>query len=131
MRLLLDTHIWIWSVLEPSRLGRKTRKALADPASELWLSPVSTWELTLLAKKGRIRLDQEIEDWVAEAFEAAPLMEAPFTHEIALETTRFDLPHQDPADRFLVATARLLDLTLVTADRRLIDSKVVTVLGNS
>ena len=58
MRLLLDTHIWIWSMLEPSRLGRKTRKALADGDNEFWLSPVSTWELTMLVKKGRIKLDR-------------------------------------------------------------------------
>ena len=131
MRLLLDTHIWIWSLVEQSKLGRTTRKVLADSASELWLSPVSTWELTMLANKGRIQLDQEIEEWVANAFEVSPLLEAPFTHEVVLETTRFDLPHRDPADRFLVATARLLSLTLVTADQRLIDSKVIPVLKNN
>ncbi len=131
MRLLLDTHIWIWSLVEPERLGRKSRKALADATNELWLSPISTWELTLLERKGRVRLDQEIENWVTEAFTAAPLLEAPFTHEVAIETTRFELPHRDPADRFIVATARILGLTLVTADRRLIESKAVAVLGNS
>ena len=130
MRLLLDTHIWIWSLLEPDRLGRKTRKILADRSHELWLSPVSTWELSMLVMKGRVTLSQKLEDWITAAFRAAPLSEAPFTHEVALETTRFELPHRDPADRFLVATARILDLTLVTADRRLIESKVVPIMKN-
>lgn len=131
MRLLLDTHIWIWSMLEPSRLGRKTRKVLEDPKNEFWLSPVSTWELTMLVEKGRIKLDRNVGKWVVQALEEAPFLEAPLTHEVALETTRFELPHRDPADRFLVATARLLNLTLVTADRSLIDSKAVAILGNS
>ena len=73
----------------------------------------------------------QLEDWIRDAFEAVPMLEATLTHEIALETCRFDLPHRDPADRFLVATSRVLDLALVTADRRLIDSKAATILGTN
>ena len=48
MRLLLDTHIWLWSLIEPERLGKRTRNELRDPENELWLSPVSTWEALTL-----------------------------------------------------------------------------------
>jgi PIN domain nuclease of toxin-antitoxin system len=130
VKLLLDTHIWIWSVLNPERLSRRVVKALEDPANELWLSPISIWELVILVQRGRVDLDREVAEWVAETLKAAPLREAPVTHEIALEAPRLPLPHKDPADRFLAATAQILDLTLVTGDERLIKAKGLSVLAN-
>jgi PIN domain nuclease of toxin-antitoxin system len=130
MRLLLDTHIWVWSNLEPERLSAHVRIALREKGNELWLSPVSVWEVSLLAAKGRIKLNEEVTSWVHRALTAAPLHEAPLTHEIALETMKFRLPHRDPADYFLGATARVLDLTLVTADERLIRARQFPVLAN-
>ncbi len=59
-----------------------------------------------------------------------PLQEAPITHEVALEAQYVKLTHRDPADTFLAATANVFDLTLVTADRRLIDTKGLSVLAN-
>jgi len=120
MKLLLDTHIWLWSLLEPARLSRRVSKALEDEGNELWLSPVSVWELLVLAEKGRVKLEQEPRQWIAAAMQAAPLKEAPITHDVALETPNIALPHRDPADRFLAATAKVFGLTLVTADRHLL-----------
>jgi PIN domain nuclease of toxin-antitoxin system len=68
--------------------------------------------------------------WIDKALQTAPLREAPLTHEVALESFGLRFPHRDPADRFLAATARVLGLTLVTADERLIDSRQVAVLPN-
>jgi PIN domain nuclease of toxin-antitoxin system len=84
--------------------------------------------LVLLVEKGRMTLDSDVEEWVTKA--VAPLKEAPLTAEIVVETTRFSLPHLDPADRFLVATARIFGLTLVTSDGRLLASKAVPTLPN-
>jgi PIN domain nuclease of toxin-antitoxin system len=130
MKLLLDTHIWLWSLLDPKRLSRYVTRLLRDPANEIWLSPISTWELTILVKKGRIILDQPVESWVKKAITAAPLKEAPVTHEIALETLRVELPHNDPADRLITATARVLHLVLVTADKNLIGAEGFKVIPN-
>ena len=130
MRLLLDTHIWIWSLLDPGRLSRRVSRALQEESNELWLSPISVWELTLLAATDRLELESDVDEWVAEAMNVVPLREAPITHDIALETIRVALPHQDPADRLLAATARVLDLALVTADERLIGSRSVRTLAN-
>jgi PIN domain nuclease of toxin-antitoxin system len=128
MRLLLDTHIWLWSLAEPGRLSRRVLRELKDPANELWLSPVSTWEALLLHTKGRVRLRGNLQDWVASA--TAHLREAPLTHEIVVAAHELALPHQDPADRFLAATAGVVGLTLVTADDRLLGLGEIATLGN-
>jgi PIN domain nuclease of toxin-antitoxin system len=120
VRLLLDTHIWLWSQADPGRLSRAAARALASPANELWLSPISVWELILLAEFGRLRLRKEPIAWVEEALATQPLREAALTREVAMESRRLALPHQDPADRFLAATAVVYDLRLVTADERLL-----------
>ena len=120
MKLLLDTHIWVWSVMEPTRLSRSILAHLRNPHNEKWLSPVSVWELLNLCAKGRIELNQEPATWVRSVLAAIPFREAPLTFEIAIESQFTGLRHKDPADRLLAATATILDLTLVTADENLV-----------
>jgi len=127
VKLLLDTHIWIWSLSEPEKLSRQVSEDLDDPKNERWLSPVSVWEMLLLQGKGRIEVQGNIRDWIANA--TLDLREAPLTHEIVLATQELQL-HQDPADRFLAATAYVLGLTLVTADQRLLGLGKVATLAN-
>lgn len=127
MKLLLDTHVWLWSVAEPERLAPTMRSCLENPDTELWLSPMSIWELVMLAQKGRLELDVPVAQWVVDAQELVTLREAPVTREVALETALVDAAHKDPADRFLVATARVFGLRLATADGRLLrDAKIDT-----
>jgi len=128
VKLLLDTHIWIWSLLKPGKLARRVLRALENPANELWLSPISIWELTILVEEGRVVLNAELEAWLAHAMRAAPLKEAPLTWEVALAAGSTGLPHRDPADAFLVATAKVFELTLVTADARLQAAKGIPLL---
>ena len=130
MKLLLDTHIWLWILGEPARLGKRLCRILEDEASEFWLSPLSVWEVLLLAEKGRISLLPTAPEWVAVAMGKVPMREAPLTWEVALATQRVHLPHRDPVDQFLAATARVFDLTLVTADTRLLRGKGFAVLPN-
>jgi PIN domain nuclease of toxin-antitoxin system len=128
MKLLLDTHIWLWSLAEPKRLSRRVQQELTDHDNDLWLSPVSTWEILLLHAKGRIYLHGNARDWIARA--TADLREAPLTHDIVVAAQELRLPHQDPADRFLAATAEVLGLTLVTADQRLLGLGTIATLAN-
>jgi len=130
LKLLLDTHIWIWSVLAPDRLSPQVATALESAENELWLSPISLWELLLLVEKGRLHLDMEPLAWIERALDLAPLQEAPLTGEVALRSRTVDLPHQDPADRFLAATAVVYGMTLVTADENILKSKTVSLLSN-
>jgi PIN domain nuclease of toxin-antitoxin system len=130
LRFLLDTHIWIWSLLEPEHLTRKVRKALESADSELWLSPISVWEMLLLVESGSVTLNVEKDKWLKQAMQNAPMREAPITIEIARLSRVVPLTHQDPADRFLAATAMHLNLTLITADARLMNSRDFSVLAN-
>ena len=126
MKLLLDTHIWLWSLEDPGRLGKRVQQELRDPENELWLSPISTWEALVLNASGRVRLLGDLDDWVTKA--TAPFREAPLTHEVASAAQQ--LAQRDPADRFLAATAKILDLTLVTADAALLGLGEISTLGN-
>ena len=128
MRLLLDTHIWLWSLAEPGRLSRRVQQELEAAANELWLSPVSTWEALLLNSKGRIRLRGDLREWMERA--TLPFREAPLTHEIVVAAQAVPLEHGDPADRFLTATAAVLGLTLVTSDQRLLGLGTISTLAN-
>ena len=128
MELLLDTHIWLWSLREPNRLGMRTQQELRSPENELWVSPISTWEALILHEKGRIHLAGNVDEWVVGA--TAPFREAPFTHEIAAVSRQLPLPQRDPADRFLAATAKVLGLTLLTADANLLGLGEIATLGD-
>lgn len=127
MRLLLDTHIWLWSLSEPRRIGRGVLARIKDQDNELWLSPMSTYEALRLHHKGRFEIEENLSEWLARA--TAGTREAPLTHEIALVARQLQM-HQDPADRILAATAQVLDLTLVTADRRLLGLGSIRTMAN-
>jgi PIN domain nuclease of toxin-antitoxin system len=116
----------LWALLAPERLGPAVVAALTDARTEVWLSPISVWEVLVLAEKGRVLLEPDPLVWMRRA-----LREAPLTHEVAIRSRQVELPHPDPADRFLVATAQVYDLTLVTADRRLLGLQGVSLLPGS
>jgi PIN domain nuclease of toxin-antitoxin system len=130
LKLLLDTHIWLWSALDPQRLTRRVNKALVDPANELWLSPVSVAELIVLLRKGRLKLPSGVAGWVSKTMQDLDLTEAPLTIEVALAISSINFAHGDPADHFLAATAKVFDLTLITADEHLIHLPGIHVLAN-
>ena len=127
MKLLLDTHIWLWSLLEPGRLGSRLRRELQESGNEKWLSPISLWEATVLNRKGRLTIPGNALAWFDLSLQG--FREAPLTHEIALSAEQLPL-HSDPADRFLAATAKVLGLTLVTADERLLGLGDIATLAN-
>ena len=130
MKLLLDTHIFLWSLIEPARLSRRVAAELDTPSNELWLSPVVVWEVLILAEKAKVILQPDPVAWIRNVLRAVPFMEAPLSHEIAIGSRLIDLSYQDPVDRFLAATALVYDLTLVTADERLFRCKRIATLPN-
>lgn len=121
MKLLLDTHVWIWSQSDPTQLGAKTRRLLTAREHENHVCTVSTLELARLATTGAISLAVPLQDWVDTALVAMAAHTVSISHDIAMEA--YALPgtfHKDPADRLLVAAARCHSLTLLTADERIL-----------
>ena len=130
MKLLLDTHIILWSIAETDKLLKEVRNELENEANELWFSPISIWEILILEEKGRIVLGQKPQQYIQSMFQKLPLKEAVINKEVVIQSRNVDLPHQDPSDRFISATAMVYGLTLVTADKRLIGTKQFPVLSN-
>ena len=128
--LLLDTHVWLWSVDGDARkIGRRTRQSLlrAESREAIRISPASLFELTALHALGRVRLSRPVEQWIDEALEAAGVRIAELSPAIAIDAGA--IPRDalaDPLDRLLVATARRLDATFLTSDVRILDYAAAT-----
>jgi len=127
LKLLLDTHIWLWFIGDSQRLGRGVLHELTNANNEIWLSPMSTWEALTLHHKGKMWLGDDLREWLERA--TSGLREAALTHEIALAARGLQM-HKDPADRILCGTALVLDMTLVTADGALLGLGNIRTLGN-
>jgi PIN domain nuclease of toxin-antitoxin system len=130
MRLLLDTPVWALSLLAPERLAPEVRQALEERDSELWLSPISIWQLYRLVDEGRVVLDGEPDAWVADALRAVPLHEAPLGHEVARRSHGLRRQGLGEAHSLLAATAQAYDLTLVTTDPAYRDVPDLRLLSN-
>jgi PIN domain nuclease of toxin-antitoxin system len=129
MKLLLDTHIWLWYLLGDQRLSPPLQSAIANLNTELWLSPISIWETLILAEKGRISLQPDPVTWVNLALKTLETREAQMNYSIAILSRQIALPHQDPADRFIVATAIYYGLKLATVDANLVGNSALQTLS--
>ena len=130
MRVLLDTHVWLWWLLGSDRLRKREHAALdrLAPRGELRLAAVSLWEAQMLHAKGRLILDRPFDVWIRDAASAAVIEIAPLDVEvvIALDGLPASFPG-DPADRLIVATARALRIPLATYDRMIRRSRTATI----
>jgi PIN domain nuclease of toxin-antitoxin system len=129
MNFLLDTHIWIWYLSENIRLSEKLRTEIDNPQNQIWLSPISIWETYLLATKGRIILKPTPEIWIKDGLQELKTKQASLCNEIALLSHQIDLEHNDPADRFIAATAIHLNLILITVDEKLVNANCLKTLN--
>lgn len=123
MPLLLDTHVIVWLTLGSAELSPAARAAIDDATKtdEVLVCAMSFWEIAMLVARRRLSVGEPIERWAETVIAQHGIRLAPFTVEMAVGSV--DLPsglHADPADRFLVATARETGATLVTRDRRLL-----------
>jgi PIN domain nuclease of toxin-antitoxin system len=125
---LLDTHIWIWYVADPSKLLRAELKALEalDTGNCPFISDFSLWEVATLTALGRLDWDQSFADWLLLAAKPGIVRILPFSVEIAIELASLpDGLHRDPADRAIVATARVHKLPVMTRDQKILSSGLV------
>ena len=123
--LILDTHAWVWAAVgESRRIGPRTRRLLnaSARAGRLRVSPISAWEVSMLVSTRRLQLGLSCAEWVERASTVPGISVVPLTLESAVESSF--LPgtfHGDPADRMLVASARLTGAVLVTADEGILE----------
>lgn len=121
MRVLLDTHVWVWTQEQPERLGPRTKQLLVGGEHQNSVCPISTLEISRLVAVGDIRLSMPLVEWIMQSMAELSAQTVSVSHEVAMEA--YALPgrfHRDPADRLLVAAARRNGLTLVTADDRIL-----------
>ena len=122
---LLDTHAWVWLVNEDEQIKRSktlTTILAASARGRVGVSVISVWEVSLLARKGRLSFVEGVRRWVSTALADDHIVLMPLSEEIALRCN--ELPgefHGDPADRILVATAAVMGAILVTRDQRILD----------
>lgn len=116
MRLLLDTHAFLWFVAGDERLSRRARRALEAADNELTLSAASVWEMAIKAALGRLTLPSSVEDYIAEKVaDGLVVLPVEWAHAAAVE--KLPAHHGDPFDRLLAAQALAEHLPLVTQDR--------------
>lgn len=118
MRLLLDTHVWLWMLTAPERLG-PNRDLLADADTELLLSAASTWEIALKYTSGRLPLPEPPARYVPPRLHSTRVELVAITHQHTLAVAGLPLLHRDPFDRLLVVQAQALEVPVVTADTAL------------
>jgi PIN domain nuclease of toxin-antitoxin system len=122
--LLLDTHVWIWSLEgDVRRIGRRARSLLTrfESRDAIRISPVTLFEVMALHTSGRLQLMRSPDEWIRHAMEFAPVRIAELSPAIAIAAGRISREVlADPMDRFLVATAHEMEATLLTADERIL-----------
>lgn len=121
--ILLDTHIFLWWVVQPDRLTRLQWEAIrSNEGGTLGVSAITCWEVAKLVQLGRIELGRDVGEWLDLALTYPGMRLLPLTPRIAVASTQLpDGFRSDPADEILVATARVYDCPLVTSDRKLRD----------
>jgi PIN domain nuclease of toxin-antitoxin system len=125
--LLLDTHTLLWAVAAPDQLGGKAVSLLADPQVDRSISAATCLEIARLNRYSQISLSLPPNAWISGAVAELRLRDLPISSEIAIEAYALPEPfHRDPADRLLVATARLLKHRIMTADERILAYPYVT-----
>lgn len=116
MRLLLDTHIFLWAVLDPDHLPARTRQRLEDPATEIVISAVSAWEIATKFRLGKLDGAASVVRHYSKAIAGLGATELSITREHALKAGGWDVPHRDPFDRMLAAQAVIESLPLASVD---------------
>ena len=130
---LLDTHIWVWWVLGDARLKPRDQKWLDGLSVDErpFVCAISLWEVAMLVNLGRLELDVSLEDWFRSAAHPRSVRIVPLTPDIACEVAQLpDSFHRDPADRIIIASCRVLDLSLMSYDKRLRSSRLAALVDS-
>jgi PIN domain nuclease of toxin-antitoxin system len=117
LRLLLDTHCWLWWLIAPEKLSSIAQEAMKDLDNELWLSVASIWEIGIKYKSGKLNLPQPPDRFIPQQIQADQLSILSITSNHALKAADLPLNHKDPFDRMLIAQVSLEGLSILTNDQ--------------
>lgn len=116
MRLLLDTHVFLWSALEPDKISDQAQAAISDGENEVYVSVVTAWEIAIKQSLGKLTLVTFAELWVPQVIRRSGFEVLPLEIDTALAVRALPFHHRDPFDRLLIAHAATEGLTIVTHD---------------
>jgi len=116
MRILLDTHVIIWLAYAPGKVAEPTRERISDPASTIYISPVSIWEMTIKCGIGKLDLGSDVASFARSSYLALAALDLPLALDHFQHLAELPLHHHDPFDRLLFAQARSEALCFATAD---------------
>lgn len=120
--IVLDTHAWLWWLTTPEKLGHKAKRAI-DKADRIGIPSICVWEVAMKAQAGKLKFNRPYDIWIDEALTEDSRTELlHLLPRISIDAARLPWAHRDPADRFIVATARAHDAALITADERIHES---------
>jgi PIN domain nuclease of toxin-antitoxin system len=119
VNLLLDTHVWLWSIASPERIHPDVRELIEDEANPVFLSAASGWEIAIKFHIGKLELPEHPRDLIEPRLVRDRIHALPVEHRHAVEVAGLPDHHRDPFDRLLVVQARIENLALVTADPKL------------
>ncbi len=127
MKYLLDTQIWLWSLVSPQRMGHEVASIVDDPDNTLVLSAASTWEISIKYQLGKLTLPQPPEEFVLPRLIRDGIESLPIQHQHAARVAVLPAYHRDPFDRLLIAVAQAESMTILTSDRqfRLYNVKII------
>lgn len=115
VKLLLDTHIWLWWINQSEELS-PAHTQIIENADSVFVSAISCWEIMLLVQRQRIQLPLEPSEWFRLGLSSSGIACLPLTHAIAVHAALLESAHRDPADRFIIATALEHHLNLMSFD---------------
>lgn len=128
MTYLLDTHVMLWALSEPTRLGRKARKIIENPASRLMVSAASAWEISTKHRLGKLPEADALLGAYSKHLDRLGANRLPVSEEHALLAGRLEWNHRDPFDRMLAAQAMVESLIIITGDPTFGDCRGVLTL---
>ena len=127
MNILLDTHTLLWLLSEPATLDAEVLDQLADPATSVWVSAASAWEIAIKTRLGRLDGATLLATW-ANQLEAMRVEDLPINSDDAIFAGRLPWDHRDPFDRVIVAQALRRNLTVATRDAKILAAALTPTL---
>jgi len=116
VRILLDTHTFLWWTNDSPRLSESARETIADPGNELFLSAASGWEIAIKVPLGKLRVADDLGRFIAEQLSLNQIATLPITMRHALQVHSLPLYHRDPFDRMIIAQSQLEKMPVLTTD---------------